>query len=62
MRFSTSHSHSFSVSIRIIVDVPSTYSVIEARNYYTSVGNHQYLIRFVIEVDIQSRFGKIQGI
>ena len=62
MRFSTSHSHSFSVSIRIIADVPPTYSVIETGKYYVSVGNHQYLIRCVIKVDIQSRFGKVQGI
>ena len=36
-------------------------SVIKKENYYGSIANHQYLIRYVIKVDIERRFGKVQG-
>ena len=37
-------------------------SVIEKETYYGSITNHQYLIRYVIKVDIQRRFENVQGI
>ena len=37
-------------------------SIIEKEKYYASIPNHQYLIRYVIKVDIEMRFGKVQGI
>ena len=36
-------------------------SVIKKENYYGSIANHLYLIRYVIKVDIERRFEKIQG-
>ena len=37
-------------------------SIIEKEKYYASIANHQYLIQYVIKVDIQKRFRKVQGI
>merc|ERR1711884_437423 len=36
-------------------------SVIKKENYYGSIANHQYLIRYVIKLDIERRFKKVQG-
>ena len=36
-------------------------SVIEKEKYYASIANHRYLIRYVIKVDIERRFEKVQG-
>ena len=48
--------------IRILAHEPPIESVIEKENYYASIANYQYLIRYVIKVDIQRRFGKVKGI
>ena len=37
-------------------------SIIEKEKYYASIAIHQYLIRYVIKMDIERRFGKAQGI
>ena len=52
----------FPSCIRILAHEPPIESIIEKENYYASIANHQYLIRYVIKVDIQRRFGKVQGI
>ena len=52
----------FPLCIRILAHEPPIESVIEKKKYYASIANHQYLIRYVIKVDTQRRFGKIQQI
>ena len=52
----------FPLCIRILAHKPPIESVIEKENYYASIANHQYLIQYVIKVDTQRRFGKIQRI
>ena len=37
-------------------------SIIEKEKYYGSIANNQYLIRYVIKVDIERRFGKVRQI
>jgi len=48
--------------IRILAHKPMIGSEKEKEKYYASIANHQHLIRYVIKVDIQRRFRKVQGI
>ena len=52
----------FPSCIRILAQEQPIGSITEKDNYYASIANHQYLIRYVIKVDIQRRFGKVKGI
>ena len=52
----------FPSCIRILAQEQPIGSITEKDNYYASIANHQYLIRYVIKVDIQRRFGNVQGI
>ena len=47
---------------QILAHKPPIGSITEKEKYYTSIAKHKYLIRYFIKMDIQRRFGKVQGI